>query len=81
MTQRLFTCQTAGHAGGDVMAEFTEQQKKMQEEMGDTSNPMEMFSKLMSGDLGDLDPNKPSPQQQRAAVGNGGAKRSKKQKD
>jgi len=63
------------------MKEFTEQQAKMQEEMGDASNPMEMFSKLMSGDIGAEQP-KPGQQQARVAGGSTAPpRRSKKQKD
>jgi hypothetical protein len=38
--------------GDDALKEFQEQQAQMQEQMGDASNPMEMFSKMLSGDIG-----------------------------
>ncbi len=34
-----------------MMKEFQEQQEKMTEEMGGSTNPMDMISKLMSGGL------------------------------
>lgn len=68
-------------AGEDVMKEFTEQQTKMQEEMGDASDPMAMFKKILSGEGMD----EPKPAASPPAVTSGGAtataKRSKKQRD
>jgi len=69
-------CQMAGE---DVMKEFTDQQTKMQEEMGDASDPMAMFKKILSGEGMD----EPKPAAAPAAVASSGAtaKRSKKQRD
>jgi hypothetical protein len=58
------------------MKEFQEQQAQMQEQMGDTSNPMEMFSKLLSGDLVPPEPTEAKKQIQGNA---GAAKRGKRQ--
>jgi len=71
-----YNCQMAGE---DVMKEFTEQQTKMQEEMGDASDPMAMFKKILSGEGMD----EPKPAAAPPAVTSGGstAKRSKKQRD
>jgi len=59
-----------------MMKELQEQQAKMQEEMGDSSNPMEMFSKLLSGGLAPMDDR---PQSKIQAKGPVEAKRPKRQ--
>mmetsp|Transcript_74772 Transcript_74772/g.150428 ORF Transcript_74772/g.150428 Transcript_74772/m.150428 type:complete len:234 (+) Transcript_74772:51-752(+) len=64
--------------GGDAMKEFQDQQAEMQAQMGDASNPMEMFSKILSGDIGQPPPAKEAPRVQAAS---GSTKRSKRQQN
>ena len=68
----------AANSGGDVLKEFQEQQEKMQEDMGDAGNPMEMFQKMMSGELG-----APPEPKKAVAAGPAGAdkKRAKREKN
>jgi len=60
------------------MKEFQDQQAEMQAQMGDASNPMEMFSKILSGDIGQPPPAKEAPRVQAAS---GSTKRSKRQQN
>ena len=62
------------------MKEFQEQQEQMQKQMGETNDPMAMFSKLLSGDLGPAEPQgRPQQRVQDAPASSGSGKRAKKQ--
>jgi hypothetical protein len=78
----MCACAVWRGTGEDAMKEFTDQQAKMQEDMGDASDPMAMFKKILSGEGLEEPKATAAAPALAAAAGTGAAtKRPKKQRD